>query len=85
MGSHGFAAVACLGAHPGRLPETRLAAAAGFPGAPASFSASSAGAVNLLGRAAHARALAEGDAHLPGSLSPAALGMLTVKRFLTGG
>ncbi len=78
-------AVAFFGAHPGLPPEARLAVVTGFLGALTTFSTFSGEVVNFLAHAEYAWALAEAGAHLAGSLSLTALGMITVKLFVSGG
>ena len=77
-------AVAFFSHHPGLSPDLRLLVITGFLGGLTTFSTFSAEAVNLMGRAEYAWALAHVSAHLVGSLILTLLGMLTVNTLLRG-
>jgi CrcB protein len=78
-------AVALFSGHTGLPPEARLFVITGFMGGLTTFSTFSAEAVTLASRSEFSWALAHIAAHLGGSLTMTALGIMTVSLLSTNG
>lgn len=78
-------AVGYFGHHSHLPAEARLLVITGFMGGLTTFSTFSSEAVNLLSREQYGWAATAAGLHLFGSLTMTALGLLTIKRLLTGG
>jgi fluoride exporter len=77
-------AIGFFNQYPGFAPELRLLLVTGFLGGLTTFSTFSGEIVTLIGREQYGWALGATAAHLFGSLSLTALGLLTVKWFVGG-